>query len=113
MSSSNSQGIQALFDAEKEAAKIVEQARKYRVQRLKDAREEAAKEILLLQETKNKEVEKAQLSKSEIEQLELEMQKDTDSELQEIVKNYESNKNKAAELILEATVGINFSRPTI
>ncbi|KJA23615.1 hypothetical protein HYPSUDRAFT_137611 [Hypholoma sublateritium FD-334 SS-4] len=40
-----SQGIQTLLEAEKEAAKIVQQARQYRVQKLKDAHAEAAKEI--------------------------------------------------------------------
>ncbi|KAI0305812.1 H+-ATPase G subunit-domain-containing protein [Multifurca ochricompacta] len=40
-----SQGIQTLLEAEKEAAKVVQQSRQYRVQRLKDARTEAAKEI--------------------------------------------------------------------
>ncbi|CAE6446208.1 unnamed protein product [Rhizoctonia solani] len=37
--------VQRLLEAEKEAAKIVQEARQYRTQRLKDARTEAAKEI--------------------------------------------------------------------
>ncbi|BEJ18129.1 hypothetical protein CspHIS471_0704060 [Cutaneotrichosporon sp. HIS471] len=41
----NSQGIQTLLEAEKEASKVVTKARQYRVQKLKDARTEAAKEI--------------------------------------------------------------------
>ncbi|EIW67112.1 hypothetical protein TREMEDRAFT_34120, partial [Tremella mesenterica DSM 1558] len=41
----NSQGIQTLLEAEKEASKVVQKARQYRVQKLKDARTEAAKEI--------------------------------------------------------------------
>ncbi|RSH85873.1 H(+)-transporting V1 sector ATPase subunit G [Apiotrichum porosum] len=41
----NSQGIQTLLEAEKEAAKVVAKARQYRIQKLKDARSEAAKEI--------------------------------------------------------------------
>jgi V-type H+-transporting ATPase subunit G len=45
MAAQHSQGIQTLLEAEKEAAKIVQQARQYRVQRLKDARSEASKEI--------------------------------------------------------------------
>lgn len=43
--SQNAQSIQTLLDAEKDAAKIVTKARQYRVQRLKDARSEAAKDI--------------------------------------------------------------------
>ncbi|KAF9359551.1 H(+)-transporting V1 sector ATPase subunit G, partial [Mortierella sp. NVP85] len=49
----NSEGIQKLLEAEKEAGKIVQKARTYRVQRLKDARAEAAKEIEEMKEAKN------------------------------------------------------------
>ena len=40
-----SQGIQTLLEAEKEAAAIVDKARAYRAQRVKDAQGEAEKEI--------------------------------------------------------------------
>ncbi|KAF8944382.1 H(+)-transporting V1 sector ATPase subunit G [Haplosporangium gracile] len=53
MAASNSTGIQTLLEAEKEASKIVQKARTYRVQRLKDARAEAAKEIEELKASKN------------------------------------------------------------
>ncbi|GJJ69378.1 V-type H+-transporting ATPase subunit G [Entomortierella parvispora] len=53
MAASNSTGIQTLLEAEKEASKIVQKARQYRVQRLKDARAEAAKEIEELKAAKN------------------------------------------------------------
>ncbi|KAF9974027.1 H(+)-transporting V1 sector ATPase subunit G [Actinomortierella ambigua] len=53
MAASNSQGIQTLLEAEKEASRIVQKARQYRVQRLKDARAEAAKEIEELKAAKN------------------------------------------------------------
>ncbi|KAG0216108.1 H(+)-transporting V1 sector ATPase subunit G [Mortierella sp. GBA30] len=53
MAASNSSGIQTLLEAEKEASKIVQKARQYRVQRLKDARQEAAKEIEELKAAKN------------------------------------------------------------
>ncbi|KAF9921510.1 H(+)-transporting V1 sector ATPase subunit G [Linnemannia zychae] len=53
MAASNSQGIQTLLEAEKEASKIVQKARTYRTQRLKDARSEAAKEIDELKAAKN------------------------------------------------------------
>lgn len=63
-SASNSQGIQTLLEAEKESSKIVQKARQCnflflirtdRVQRLKDARTEAAKEIEQLKEQKKSE----------------------------------------------------------
>ncbi|KAJ2993713.1 putative methyltransferase-like protein 15 [Globomyces sp. JEL0801] len=60
---SNNQGIQTLLEAEKEASKIVAKARSCklsclildRVQRLKDARQEAQKEIEALKQQKNQE----------------------------------------------------------
>ncbi|KAH8149584.1 uncharacterized protein LAJ45_06213 [Morchella importuna] len=45
MSAQNSAGIQTLLDAEREAQKIVQKARTYRTQKVKDARSEAQKEI--------------------------------------------------------------------
>ncbi|KAG0246044.1 H+-ATPase G subunit-domain-containing protein [Mortierella sp. GBAus27b] len=45
MAASNSEGIQKLLEAEKDAGRIVQKARQYRAERLKDARTEAAKEI--------------------------------------------------------------------
>ncbi|RKF57327.1 V-type proton ATPase subunit G [Erysiphe neolycopersici] len=45
MSAQNSAGIQTLLDAEREAQKIVQKAREYRTKRVKEARDEAKKEI--------------------------------------------------------------------
>ncbi|OLY83983.1 putative V-type proton ATPase subunit G [Smittium mucronatum] len=101
--SANSQGIQALFEAEKEAAKIVEQARKYRVQKLKDARQEAAKEVQAFQQAKALEVEQVQLSKEDLDALEHQMQRETDVKIETIEHSYAQNKAAAIDLILKAT----------
>ncbi|AEO64670.1 12ca826e-f287-45a0-8ed9-a2752afc96ed [Thermothielavioides terrestris] len=45
MSAQNSAGIQTLLDAEREASKIVQKAREYRTKRVREARDEAKKEI--------------------------------------------------------------------
>ncbi|KAH6613664.1 H+-ATPase G subunit-domain-containing protein [Chaetomium sp. MPI-SDFR-AT-0129] len=45
MSAQNSTGIQTLLDAEREASKIVQKAREYRTKRVREARDEAKKEI--------------------------------------------------------------------
>ncbi|KAL7411382.1 H+-ATPase G subunit-domain-containing protein [Mrakia frigida] len=45
MAAQQSAGIATLLEAEKEASKVVQVARQYRTQKLKDARSEAAKEI--------------------------------------------------------------------
>ncbi|KAI3625191.1 hypothetical protein CBS9595_000552 [Malassezia furfur] len=50
MVAQKSQGIQTLLEAEKEASKIVEKARAYRTQKLKDAQSEAEKDIAALKQ---------------------------------------------------------------
>ena len=52
---STSTSIQLLLEAEKEAGKIVAKSRQYRIQRLKDARSEAIKEIEAIKAQKNAE----------------------------------------------------------
>ncbi|KAF2200278.1 V-type ATPase [Delitschia confertaspora ATCC 74209] len=58
MSAQNSVGIQTLLDAEREAQKIVQQAREYRSKRVKDARSEAQKEIEEYRQAKEEEFKK-------------------------------------------------------
>jgi V-type H+-transporting ATPase subunit G len=55
MSTVQTSSVQILLDAEKEASRQVQQARQYRVQKLKDARTEATKEIEELKMTKQRE----------------------------------------------------------
>ncbi|EEB06405.2 V-type ATPase subunit G [Schizosaccharomyces japonicus yFS275] len=45
MSAQGNSGVQLLLEAEKDARNIVEKARQYRLQRLKDARNEAAHDV--------------------------------------------------------------------
>ncbi|KAG9966668.1 hypothetical protein KCU61_g353, partial [Aureobasidium melanogenum] len=90
MSAQNSAGIQTLLDAEREAQKIVQQAREcnlptHRTKRVKDARSEAQKEI---DEYRNKKEEEfKQFSTQHTsgnEQAEKDATKDTDEKLKEI-----------------------------
>lgn len=55
MSASNSNGIQALLEAEKTAQESVQEARAFRSQRLKASKTDAAKEIEAYRSTKEKE----------------------------------------------------------
>ncbi|KAI9368285.1 H+-ATPase G subunit-domain-containing protein [Aspergillus egyptiacus] len=58
MSAQNSAGIQTLLDAEREAQKIVQQAREYRTKRIRDAKAEAQKEIEEYRKQKEEEFKK-------------------------------------------------------
>ncbi|KAK7959583.1 uncharacterized protein PG986_004437 [Apiospora aurea] len=58
MSAQNSQGIQTLLDAEREASKIVQKAREFRTKRVREARDEAKKEIDSYRQNKEEEFKK-------------------------------------------------------
>ncbi|KAF0316665.1 V-type ATPase [Colletotrichum asianum] len=57
-SAQNSAGIQTLLDAEREASKIVQKAREFRTKRVKEARDEAKKEIEAYRNSKEDEFKK-------------------------------------------------------
>ncbi|KDQ18952.1 hypothetical protein BOTBODRAFT_41924 [Botryobasidium botryosum FD-172 SS1] len=105
MSVQQSQGIQTLLEAEKEAAKIVQQAREYRVQRLKDARAEANKEIQEYKKAKQEEYKKlegdhigtTQTSQSAID-------KETEAKVKEITAQFEERREKVVEKLLGRVV---------
>ncbi|KAJ2195236.1 hypothetical protein IW145_006092, partial [Coemansia sp. RSA 521] len=52
----SSHGIHTLLEAEKAASEIVEQARAYRIEHLKEARKMATEDINALQTRKNEEL---------------------------------------------------------
>ncbi|KAL3422562.1 vacuolar ATPase [Phlyctema vagabunda] len=58
MSAQNSAGIQTLLDAERDAQKIVQKAREYRTKRVKEARDEAKKEVDAYKNQKEEEFKK-------------------------------------------------------
>ncbi|ODA83023.1 hypothetical protein RJ55_01532 [Drechmeria coniospora] len=58
MSAQKSAGIQTLLDAEREASKIVQKAREFRTRRVKEARDDAKKEIAEYKASKDQEFKK-------------------------------------------------------
>ncbi|KAA8913277.1 vacuolar ATPase [Sphaerosporella brunnea] len=85
MSAQNSSGIQTLLDAEREAQKIVQRARAYRTQKVKDARNEAHKEIEEYKKQKEAEFKKFEAEHSGVHaQAEQEAEKEVQAKLQEI-----------------------------
>lgn len=57
-SAQNSAGIQTLLDSEREASKIVQKAREFRTKRVREARDEAKKEIEAYRQSKDDEFKK-------------------------------------------------------
>ncbi|KAK7061098.1 hypothetical protein VNI00_000834 [Paramarasmius palmivorus] len=103
--SQHSQGIQTLLEAEKEAAKIVQQARQYRVQRLKDARAEASKEIEEYKKTKEDEFKAFEASRAgTTSNAQAAIDKETEAKLNSITESYNKNKDAVVKKLLDRVV---------
>ncbi|ORZ32856.1 H+-ATPase G subunit-domain-containing protein [Catenaria anguillulae PL171] len=98
----NSSGIQTLLEAEKEAGKIVQRARQYRVDRLKEARKEAEKEILALKQQKVAEYAKFEKENSgNKDAFAAKIDQETEARLAQTVTDYE----KGREAVIAKLVG--------
>ncbi|KAJ3102304.1 H(+)-transporting V1 sector ATPase subunit G [Phlyctochytrium planicorne] len=104
----SSQGIQTLLEAEKEASKIVTKARQHRVQRLKDARAEALKEIETLKAEKNKEFVNFEKTHSgSTDESFSKVNLETDAKIEEVKAAYLKNKDQVIQKILAQLVNVD------
>ncbi|KAJ3416517.1 H(+)-transporting V1 sector ATPase subunit G [Chytridiales sp. JEL 0842] len=104
----SNQGIQTLLEAEKDASKIVTKARQYRVQRLKDARTEAAKEIEVLKAEKQKEfLEYEKQYVGNTDDSYAKVNQETDQKLVEINEAFKTNQDLVFRKLLEAVVNVD------
>ncbi|KAI9101368.1 H+-ATPase G subunit-domain-containing protein [Phlyctochytrium arcticum] len=103
----SAQGISTLLEAEKEASKVVATARKYRVQRLKDARTEAQKEIEQLKAQKTKEFQdfEKQYSGSS-DDVVSNANAQTEVQLKEVQTLYEKNKEQVIQKMLDGILNV-------
>lgn len=103
-----SSGIQALLKTEKDAAEIVNEARKYRTSRLKSAKADAQKEIDEYKTQKENELKKFEEEHSGLNET---ISKDADAqvekELASIKSKYAEKKSAVVKLLVDAT-----SKPT-
>ncbi|THV04940.1 V-type ATPase [Dendrothele bispora CBS 962.96] len=105
MSAQHSQGIQTLLEAEKEAAKIVQQSRQYRIQKLKDARSEATKEIEEYKKSKEAEFKAFEASHAgTTSEAQAAVDKDTEVKLKSISDSFDSNKDAVVQKLLDRVV---------
>ncbi|KAI1389305.1 vacuolar ATPase [Hypoxylon trugodes] len=103
MSAQNSAGIQTLLDAEREASKIVQKAREFRTKRVREARDEAKKEIEAYRRAKDEEFKKFEAEHTQgNKQAEDEANRDADAKIQEIQAAGKKNQAKVVEDLLKA-----------
>ncbi|KAH7106041.1 V-type ATPase [Auriculariales sp. MPI-PUGE-AT-0066] len=107
MAAQQSQGIQTLLQAEKDAAKVVQDARAYRVQKLKDARAEAEKEIAEYKAQKDTEYEAYAKERSGTTQnSQSAVDKDTEAKLVQVSSKYVQRRDEVVRKLLERAVQI-------
>ncbi|KAF8661359.1 hypothetical protein AX16_001454 [Volvariella volvacea WC 439] len=105
MAAQHSQGIQTLLEAEKEAQKIVDQARQYRVQKLKDARAQATKEIEEYKQTKEEEFRAFEAShQGTTSSAQSAIDAETDGKLANITAQYDKNRDAVVKKLLDRVV---------
>ncbi|KAF8518991.1 V-type ATPase [Hysterangium stoloniferum] len=99
------QGIQTLLEAEKEAAKVVQEARQYRVQRLKDARADATKEIEKYKQEKDNEFKAFESTHAgSTSNLQSQVDSETNVKLETLKQAYENHKDDVVQKLLDRVV---------
>eukprot|EP00834_Sanchytrium_tribonematis_P001058 NODE_22_length_42145_cov_1.310612.p32 type:complete len:118 gc:universal NODE_22_length_42145_cov_1.310612:36968-37321(+) len=93
--------IATLLEAEKEASKIVQQARQYRTERLKAARVEAQKEIEDLRKQKQAEFESYSNTAQGDAAFGQKLEKETEVEIKKLNNQFEQNKSKSVDRLLQ------------
>lgn len=105
---SSSSGLQSLLDAEKDAHRIVQKARNYRTQKLKEARTEALFEIEAYRKSKEEEFDS--LYREDRQENERQKAESLDSSrklIQEIKNVITENKDKIVENIIDAVAHVD------
>lgn len=103
-----SSGIQSLLKTEKEAAEIVNEARKYRTSRLKTAKQDAQQEIENYKKQKEEELQKFEKDHEGInEQINKEAEAEIEKELKTLKEQFEKKKSDVVKLLVEATISPN------
>lgn len=98
-----SSSIQSLLKTEKDAAEIVNEARRYRTSRLKSAKSDAQADIDEYKSQKEAELNKYEADHAGLnESIEKDSDKQVEEELQEIKKKFSEKKQAVIDLLVEA-----------
>ncbi|KAI1421174.1 vacuolar ATPase [Xylaria sp. FL1777] len=107
MSAQNSAGIQTLLDAEREASKIVQKARELRTKRVREARDEAKKEIDAYRKAKEEEFRKFEAEHTKgNKQAEDEANKEADEKIKEIQASGKKNQTVVVTDLLKGVLDV-------
>ncbi|KAF8347697.1 H+-ATPase G subunit-domain-containing protein [Amanita rubescens] len=105
MAAQQSQGIQTLLEAEKEAARVVQQARQYRVQKLKDARAEAEREIGEYKQAKDAEFKAFESARTGVTStVQATIDRETEVKLQAVTESYNKSNDAVVKKLLDRVI---------
>ncbi|CAI5758019.1 unnamed protein product [Candida verbasci] len=103
-----SSGIQSLLKTEKEAAEIVNEARKYRTQKLKLAKQDAQSEIDEYKKQKESELTKYEKDHEGLnEKIDKEADEQVAKEIKELKEKFNAKKDTVVKLLFDATIKPN------
>lgn len=98
-------GIQALLKTEKDAAEIVNEARKYRTTRLKSAKADAQSEIDQYKKQKDAELQSYEKEHAGLnDKINKDADAQVDAELKAIRAKYDQKKDSVVKLLVDATI---------
>ncbi|KAI0108061.1 vacuolar ATPase [Daldinia grandis] len=107
MSAQNSAGIQTLLDAEREASKIIQKAREFRTKRVREARDEAKKEVEAYRRAKDEEFKRFEAEHTQgNKQAEDEANREADAKIKEIHAAGQKSQDKVVEDLLKAVFDV-------
>ncbi|GAV56160.1 hypothetical protein ZYGR_0BA00660 [Zygosaccharomyces rouxii] len=108
---SQTNGIATLLKAEKEAHEIVSQARKYRQDKLKQAKNDAASEIEAYKKQKDQELHEYESKNAgSVGELEKDAESHVQGELEEIKQTGSKKQNEVAKLLVDAVINPSFEK---
>ncbi|CUM64056.1 uncharacterized protein PRCAT00001644001 [Priceomyces carsonii] len=100
-----SSGIQSLLKTEKDAAEIVNEARRYRTSRLKSAKADAQSEIAEYKKLKEAELQSYEKEHAGLnEKIDKEADAEVQKELAAIKSKYEEKKTSVVKLVVDGTI---------
>eukprot|EP01017_Pseudomicrothorax_dubius_P042234 TRINITY_DN686_c0_g1_i1.p1 TRINITY_DN686_c0_g1~~TRINITY_DN686_c0_g1_i1.p1 ORF type:complete len:119 (+),score=58.56 TRINITY_DN686_c0_g1_i1:136-492(+) len=106
-------GVTKLFEAEQKAKELIDKAYQEKNQKLKEARVAAEKELEIFRREEEEKFEAEVKRRYGKEQESDDLEATTNEEIQSIRRDYETNKKKVVELLIERVVTVDLEFPQV
>eukprot|EP01016_Furgasonia_blochmanni_P050182 TRINITY_DN7710_c0_g1_i1.p1 TRINITY_DN7710_c0_g1~~TRINITY_DN7710_c0_g1_i1.p1 ORF type:complete len:135 (+),score=74.41 TRINITY_DN7710_c0_g1_i1:202-606(+) len=106
-------GVERLLKAEQEAKQIIQRADEARQAKLKDAKNAALQEIEQIKNEEQRKFEAECKKRFGNTQDEEDLERQTKTEIEKINRDYETNKNKVIDLLIERVMNVELTFPQV